>query len=139
MEKFNSILLIDDDPTSNFLGQQLIQRLNLANKVYCAYNGRHALQLLQGTNLQPDIIFLDLNMPLMNGYEFLTAFHETHHAASQANIVILTSSEDGGDLDKVQTFGIRYYLCKPLIEHNLLKICEIIQLNIKLKFVMLAS
>ena len=139
MEKFNSILLIDDDPSSNYIGQQLIDKLDLASTVHCAFNGRHALQLLNDLNVIPDVIFLDLNMPLMNGYEFLAAFHEKFPAAVHSNIVILTSSEDGRDLDKVQTYGIRYYLCKPLIEHNLLKICEIIQLNVKLKFVMLAS
>ena len=139
MEKFNSILLIDDDPTSNYIASKLIERLDLAERLHCANNGKHGLDLLQNLPTLPDLILLDLNMPLMNGYEFLTAFHEKFEQASSTNIVILTSSEDGRDLDKVQEFGIRYYLCKPLTDLNLLKICEIIQLNVKLKFVMLAS
>lgn len=138
MEKFASVLFVDDDPVSNYMGKQMITKLKLSDTVLVTCNGKEALELIAEKNFNPEIIFLDLNMPLINGYEFLEIYLKTF-SSTITSIIILTSSEDGRDLDKVQAFGIKYYLSKPLIEDNLLKICEIIKLNIKLKFVMLAS
>jgi CheY-like chemotaxis protein len=137
MEKFNTVLLIDDDPSSNYISEKLIKRLGLAENVTSVLNGLQALQYLNNSSDLPDLIFLDINMPLMNGYEFLEAFEMLTIDKSRINIVMLTSSGDGRDLDKVQSYGVRYYLSKPLMDNNLVKICEIIQLNIKLRFVML--
>jgi CheY-like chemotaxis protein len=69
-----NILLVDDDKIFNFLSEKTIASLGFANEIHFASNGQHALELLElcrsGEIQKPDIIFLDLNMPIMNGYEF---------------------------------------------------------------------
>lgn len=139
MEKFNSVLLIDDDHTNNFIAEKLIRRLGLSENVQLTTNVEQALFFLNTCEKFPEIIFLDLHMPKMDGYDFLEAFKSLDRDTKNIHVVILSSSEDKRDLDKVQNFGIKYYISKPLKEQNLLKICEIIRLNLKMRFVMLGT
>ena len=68
-----NILLVDDDKIFNFLSEKTITSLGLANEISFASNGQQALEVLElyrtGKMQMPDIIFLDLDMPIMNGYE----------------------------------------------------------------------
>ena len=76
-----NILLVDDDKIFNFLSEKTITSLGLANEINFAANGKQALDILdlckKGQLQMPDIIFLDLDMPVMNGYEFLEEFAKT--------------------------------------------------------------
>ena len=72
-----NILLVDDDKIFNFLSEKTIQSLGLANEINFASNGNkpwNYLNCKSGKMQRPDIIFLDLDMPVMNGYEFLEEF-----------------------------------------------------------------
>ena len=77
-----NILLVDDDKIFNFLSEKTITSLGLANEINFAANGKQALEILdrckKGQLQMPDIIFLDLDMPVMNGYEFLEEFAKTN-------------------------------------------------------------
>lgn len=114
-----NILLIDDDKIFNFLSEKTIASLGLANEIHFASNGQQALELLEkcktGEMQKPDIIFLDLNMPVMNGYEFFEAFLAMDLPNKHLiTIVILTSSADPKDIQKTKEMGIKYYFNKPL-------------------------
>src|SRR5690349_15520462 len=108
-----NIMLVDDDKIFNFLSEKTITSLGLANEVHFAVNGKQALELLEqyreGKISRPDIIFLDLNMPIMNGYQFIEAFAnmdlpEKH----KITIVVLSSSVDPNDVARTKELGIQY-------------------------------
>jgi CheY-like chemotaxis protein len=139
MKKFKQILLVDDDVISNKIGEKLIRRLEIADEVHCVLNGKDALAYLNVCKEQPDVIFLDLKMPVMDGYEFLEVYQKRQNNQSKMDIVVLTSSTASQDLQRVQKYGIKFYLSKPLLDQNLLKICEIVQADKQPKFVMLGS
>lgn len=119
-----NILLVDDDKIFNFLNEKTIQSLGLANEISFASNGQQALELLElyktGEMNMPDIIFLDLDMPIMNGYEFLEEFAKIDLPNKAAiTIVILTSSADPRDLERTKEMGIKYYYNKPLTREEI--------------------
>lgn len=125
MRKKN-IMLVDDDKIFNFLSEKTITSLGLANEIHFALNGRQALALLEeyknGNVQRPDIIFLDLNMPIMNGYEFIEAFALMDlPEKSSITIVVLTSSADPNDLARAKELGIKYYFNKPLTKDEIKK------------------
>ena len=125
MRKKN-IMLVDDDKIFNFLSEKTITSLGLVNEADFALNGRQALDLLEeykkGKVERPDIIFLDLNMPIMNGYEFIEAFAVMDLPDKSAiTIVVLTSSADPNDLARAKELGIKYYFNKPLTRDEIKK------------------
>ena len=121
-----NILLVDDDKIFNFLSEKTIASLGLANEIHFALNGKEALEMLTmykyGEMQKPDIIFLDLNMPIMNGYEFIEAFAAMDLPDKHLiTIVILTSSADPRDLEMAKELGIKYYFNKPLSKDEIKK------------------
>ena|SRR5688572_2958945 len=121
-----NILLVDDDKIFNFLSEKTIQSLGLANEINFASNGQQALELLElyksGKMQRPDIIFLDLDMPVMNGYEFLEEFSKIDIPDKKSiTIVVLTSSADPRDIIRTKQLGIKYYYNKPLSRDEIKK------------------
>jgi len=120
----NNVLLVDDDNIVNFMNAKLIQRSGIARNIDTALNGKQALDLFndyyQGAKALPDVILLDLNMPVMDGFGFLEAFKRLPHATkSHVKIVIVTSSFDPRDAEKAQRLGAHAFLRKPLEEESL--------------------
>jgi CheY-like chemotaxis protein len=82
MQKLKCILLVDDDEVTNFINTELINELNVTEKLIVCENGQIAMDYLIKAHaappeegcIVPDLIFLDLNMPVMNGVEFLEAY-----------------------------------------------------------------
>jgi CheY-like chemotaxis protein len=108
-----SILLLEDDIVDVMTIKRAIKQLNISNELIVKENGEEGLDYLkQCTNL-PGLIFLDLNMPKMNGIEFLGAIKPSKEWA-QIPIVVLTTSKN--DDDKLATFskGISGYMIKPV-------------------------
>ena len=125
MLRLSSILLVDDDATTNFLNQALIEQANIADQVLVAENGHEALELL-GQNCQPgslscpSLILLDVNMPVMNGLDFLDIYAQLPLAQQRpAVIVLLTTSMLPRDLERVQQLTVAEVLDKPLTTEKL--------------------
>jgi len=118
--KLNSILLIDDDHATNFIHQFAIKKTKCTENIIVVENGQEALEYLQSNendpSPQPNIIFLDINMPIMNGWQFLEEYQKLN-ANTQGDIVLimLTTSLNPDDLKKANTFpAINGYRNKPL-------------------------
>jgi len=125
LKKIKSILLVDDDPITNFINHNLIKRLSIAETIAVKHNGYEALQYIEtqsGPDKYPDLIFLDINMPVMNGFEFLETFQNTTLPEKEKiKIIILSSSISPKDLKKIKFFNVEL-ISKPLKSQDLLSI-----------------
>ncbi|RDC58851.1 response regulator [Adhaeribacter pallidiroseus] len=95
MPKITCALLVDDDTTANFLNKRLFQKLDVAEKLLVALNGLEALQLLQANCPGPEcpqLILLDINMPVMDGFEFLKAYEQLELAQRQSVVIIMLTT-----------------------------------------------
>lgn len=90
------VLLVDDDKVTNLLHTRLINRTGLVDQVDIATDGVDALDYLQrimdSDDLQPELILLDINMPRMNGFEFLQAYANLPYVPSDQQIVVMLST-----------------------------------------------
>lgn len=123
MKKINSVLLIDDDKASNFINELLIRKFAITDELHTARNGMEAIRLIQEKCLGPDgdaqnmpqLILLDLNMPVLDGFGFLEAFGELECPTKDtALIAVLTTSLNPKDEQRVRAAGITNFLNKPL-------------------------
>ena len=129
MKKLSSVLLVDDDSTNNFLNELLFQSLGVTDRLLVAENGTQALDLIvnsAGPN-EPALILLDVNMPGMNGIQFLEAYKRLPQAQRSATVVImLTTTMDARDLTRLEELNIAGLVSKPLTKE---KIEHILQLH----------
>ena len=118
MNKLTSILLVDDDETTNFINQMLLEDLEVTQKVLLAFHGREALEVIKrqcGEDSCPQLILLDINMPVMNGFEFLDAYEGLELAHKQSVVILmLTTSMNPGDVERLREKSIGGVLNKPL-------------------------
>lgn len=108
------ILLIDDDPIVNFIHSRILQSNYPDSQILIFNNGLTAFDYIKKHRLVPYLIFLDLNMPVMNGWDFLKAI-SVEEGNSALQIHVLTSSIDPHDkiMAKENTLVLSY-LSKPL-------------------------
>ena len=120
MKKLHRILLVDDDKATNFLHRLLLDEMNLAEGIDVAINGKEALDHLESCALidLPNLVFLDINMPLMNGFEFLKNYTKLDKEIKKnVKVVMLSSSVDQGDIAKAKQFKeVNDFIGKPLTE-----------------------
>jgi len=116
-KKLNHILLVDDDPDDNFFHQIIIGEMNIVNYIDIASNGIEAIAYLKRKDqIPPEIIFLDLNMPKMNGWEFLENYRQLNIAKeAKVIIVILTTSANPDHRKRAQEIHeVTGFETKPL-------------------------
>ena len=113
MKRELKILLIEDDTIELMKLNRAMLSLNMNHKVTEANNGEDALELLLKEKYFPDIILLDLNMPKINGIEFLSIL-KTNESLKFIPIIILTTSSNKKDLLECYNIGIAGYIQKPL-------------------------
>lgn len=130
MKKLDCILLVEDDDTINFYNQFLIQNLGITDNVVVTKNGKEALDYLEkagkGEAKSPSLILLDINMPVMNGFEFIEAYEGLpENWKSQILVVMLTTSLHDADLQRAKAHpSIAEYFYKPMMEQGLNDLVE---------------
>ena len=136
MKKLRAILLIDDDSIFMWFTKTLLERLEVVEQVECLQNAQTALDYLAklssyGERMKkdcPDIIFLDLSMPGVDGFKFLEKLQEIKDCRDvPKRIVALTSSMNEEDMQKALNFGISGYLVKPLTETKAINVIKTFQ------------
>lgn len=131
-DKLNCILLVDDDEPTNFLNQMVIEELDITEHIRVAQNGQQALSYLKKTGIGdeqfplPDLILLDINMPAMNGWEFLQHYSNLPaHQKANVVIVMLTTSLNPDDRAKAQEISdVTGFETKPLTVDKLQALLE---------------
>jgi CheY-like chemotaxis protein len=109
----NRILLIDDDIDDVGLFREALKRIAPSVSLQYFNEGEEALgNLLEEKNVLPDIIFLDINMPKVNGWEFLVSFREARHLKHVPVIIYSTSSENR-EIRKAKELGANGFITKP--------------------------
>ncbi len=126
--KLNCILLVDDDNDCNFFHKKFLQEMNCTDSIHVATNGAEALEFLKtrSENEIPDIILLDINMPKINGWEFLEAYEKLPlQFKAKIVVIMLTTSLNPDDRIKAATFpSIKGFKEKYLDEEMVLQILE---------------
>lgn len=110
-----TILLVEDDELDIISVERSLKKLEIEYELHTAYNGIEALKLLRdpGLNLNPQVILLDINMPRMNGIEFLKVLREDEKLKN-LKVFIMTTSSEGEDRFGAEKLGISGYIIKPL-------------------------
>ncbi|RAU82173.1 response regulator [Pontibacter arcticus] len=125
MEKLTGVLLIDDDDTTNFLNQRLLDRMDVADNIRTFVNGKQAFDYLYNVSnnnydasnknyFVPQLIFLDINMPVMDGFEMLDMFDRLNPDFRKGIVMaVLTTSTHPQDTESSKKYAAEY-LTKPL-------------------------
>ena len=131
--KLHCILLIDDDEPTNFLNRMLIEEVDCAEHIQIFQSGQSALDYLTGSGSfangqfpSPDLIFLDINMPAMNGWEFLDRYNKLDEEfKSRITIVMLTTSFNPDDINRAkENAAISKFETKPLTSGKLKRVLK---------------
>lgn len=119
------VMLIDDNDTDNFISKRIIEITQFAEQVEVRNSGQDALEYLMAhandVDRLPRLIFLDINMPVMDGFMFLYEFENLSAIVQErCQVVILSSSDNQRDIDKiVNNQSVIQYITKPLTQHAL--------------------
>lgn len=134
MNKIKTCCIIDDDPIFIYGTKRIIKEVNFCEDIIVYNNGQEGidglLDLFNANLPLPQIIFLDLNMPIMNGWEFLDEFGKfPNQHAEKIIIYIISSSVDPRDLEKVKDYEhVNNYILKPITPSDLEEILNTVNL-----------
>lgn len=122
------VLLVDDDDTTNYLNRRLLNEMQVAKEILVLKNGQEALDFLSQTcgpdstpgSKCPDLIFLDIKMPVMDGFSFLEQYElQGLDASNHVIIMMLTSSASFYDLERLRKFKkVKKHFSKSLTKHD---------------------
>ncbi len=114
MRNLKPILLVEDDNIDVMTVRRAFKDLKVTNQLVCVVNGEEALEYLKNeSNKKPCVILLDLNMPKMNGIEFLKVKKENEEL-KKIPVVALTTSKEAYDIDQSFELGVVGYIVKPV-------------------------
>lgn len=124
LSRLDCIMLIDDNEDDNFFHQIILNEINAAQHIQVAESGFEALEYLQKGIQLPQLIFLDINMPKMNGWEFLDEYEKLSEKNKiSAVIIMLTTSFNPYDKEKAKSRRlVNGFESKPLTEEILRRV-----------------
>lgn len=122
-------MLVDDSDADNFIHKRVIKKLDCADQIVEMPNGKAAMDYLmenRGTLAIPELVFLDINMPIMNGWEFLDSFRASGFSDEGLKIIsMLSTSQNPDDMARAEMQEVvNDYTCKPLRQGVLERILE---------------
>ncbi len=110
--KIKTIMLIDDSEEEHYLTEYVIKKYDPSLVMIQAYDGDEALAMLAEMEEHPSLILLDINMPRMNGFEFLEEYQKLY---SSSVVVMLSSSDQGSDKKRAFEYSVvKQYIIKPI-------------------------
>ena len=121
-ETIDLVMLVDDNDTDNFISKRIIEITEFASRVEVKNSGKSALDYLSSNqdneDMLPNLIFLDINMPIVDGFVFLYEFEKFNDLIKdKCKVVILSSSDNKRDIDKiVNNNHVIKFITKPLTE-----------------------
>jgi CheY-like chemotaxis protein len=130
-KKYRTVMLIDDNEIDNLINQKMIEAAAVAENIYTHTGAQSAIEFLKNMEkmdvadkVLPDIIFLDIDMPLMDGFQFLDEFEKlTKLTKNKSRIVMLTSSINPQDFNRSKKYpNVKLYLNKPLSHDSIIKL-----------------
>ncbi len=128
-KKVEKVLMIDDDTTFEFIFKKTLELGGISSDVVCKHRATEALNFLSHLNEDeyPDVIFLDINMPIMNGFQFLEAYRNKGLNQSHKNTIIamLSSSIYNKDNEKAKIYDeVKDFIIKPIDLNGFKDFCE---------------
>jgi CheY-like chemotaxis protein len=128
-KKYHAVMLIDDNEIDNLINQKMIEAADIAEHIYTHTGAKSAIEFLKNISklidiskeVLPDVIFLDIDMPLMDGFQFLDEFEKlSEQTREKCKIVMLTSSINPQDINKSKKYSyVKEYINKPLSQLSL--------------------
>ena len=118
-------MLVDDNDTDNFLNKTVIERSGISDDILIKNNGQSALDYLDkyvnNPGMVSDLLFLDINMPIIDGFGFLKHFNTYPDSLkNKCNIVVLSSSSDRSDFTRMcDNNNVENFITKPLSKEDL--------------------
>lgn len=131
-DKIDLVMLVDDNDTDNFINKRIIELTNFASNIEIKNSGKSALEYLEknknNESKLPNLIFLDINMPIVDGFVFLYEFENfPANVKKKCKVVILSSSDNKRDIDKIVNNNyVVKFITKPLTEEELEKVNKIL-------------
>jgi len=129
--KYKTVMLIDDNEIDNLINQKMIEAASITENIYTHTGAKSAIEFLKNMEkmevadkVLPDIIFLDIDMPLMDGVQFLDEFEKlTNATKKKCKIIMLTSSINPLDFSRSKKYThVRLYLNKPLSHESIINL-----------------
>jgi len=130
-KKYHTVMLIDDNEIDNLINQKMIEAASITENIYTHTGAKSAIEFLRNmeklevaTKVLPDLIFLDIDMPLMDGFQFLEEFQKLSNAVkNKCKIIMLTSSINPQDFDRSKKYPVvKLFLNKPLSHESIVGI-----------------
>ena len=126
MYNLKPILLIEDDDVDTMTVKRALGELKVENELVCKGNGEEALDYLRGgSDTEPSLVLLDLNMPKMNGFEFLKVL-KSDGVLRRIPVVVLTTSKEESDVVASFDYGAAGYMVKPVDYKRFLETIDVI-------------